>query len=659
VQEHLLTLPPRYELPQRVLDATVYPAKAANGSTVLLYGHETGVGILWRGGRPLKKAAASSKQQAKPQKVNGTNDAIMIIDSDDDGPANAASAPSMPEAEFEDDEEELDPDQPYPSIVQHINLSLNSQVLHIAVPQIPAASALRSAGSMPPIFSTKMVFTVTCADSTVRIITAPLNPPPNSAKEKPLSAKSQFGEEIVKFHAHQSIARGVAMTWTSKGDPGSKYENDNDMDMDEDEDTAGATPSRGRRRQQDLSHSRPRTAEGFELLVATHSAELGGLVKIWRFGLTETAVDGAHPIMSYKTLTLQKPASRIAFNSAQYPNRRHSQLLIADVSGTARIYDPFAPVRRRSASGTQSEPGAFIATLRSTFEGTKSSQYIPAVLATRKPIIDAAWTSGGHHVLALLADGEWGVWDVDRSGPNPPKDPSAFSLRGFVGTAEKEGSTGGVSSPKRAGRSSLAPMTPNTRRRKEDHLFQGNSANLSVPTSGGVSVASLPSTSGAAPEDSVIIWYGSEVHRISDLAKFWARTASASSGQSLPGPGLTQLNDIVLLGESITSITQFDTTQAASRMAIGRDTLISAEHRLIITSNTNQPLGRDLGTLFTTGRVEDEDTRKADQALLSHGELDLGGMDRLLDDMESSGSGLKSLTKGNNPRRVLFASSGA
>jgi hypothetical protein len=94
-------------------------------------------------------------------------------------------------------------------------------------------------------------------------------------------------------------------------------------------------------------------------------------------------------------------------------------------------------------------------------------------------------------------------------------------------------------------------------------------------------------------------------------------------------------------------------------MAIGRDMLVSAEHRLIITSSVNQPMGRDLGAMFMTGRFEEEDTRKADQALLSHGELDLGGMDRLLEDMESSGSGLKSLTKGNNPRRVLFASSAA
>ncbi|KAF2623370.1 hypothetical protein BU25DRAFT_177902 [Macroventuria anomochaeta] len=648
----------RYELPQRVHAATIYPVKAPNGSTILLHAHDTGVSVIWRGGRPLKKTAPPPKQAPKPQKVNGaSDDAVMIIDSDDDEPAKPAPAQSMPRAEFEEEEEELDPDQPYPSIVQQVHLSFNTEVLHIAVPQVPTVSALRPAETIPAIFSKKLVFTATCADSTIRVVTLPLSLPPHAAREKPWSASSQYGEEVIKFHGHQSIARGVTMTWTSRGEPSAKHETDDEVDVDAEGDV-GATPGRRRRKQQSRSRSRPGTAAGFDILVATHSAELGGLFKIWRFELTETSVNGAHPIAPYKTVTLRKPASSIAFNTAQYPKRRHSQLLITDLTGTARVYDPFAPAsRKRSASG-QSEPGAFTTMFRSTFESVKSNSLTPPILATRKAILDAAWTCDGRHILALLADGEWGVWDCDQSGPSPPADPAAFSLRGFVGTAEKEGSSNGPSSPKRGGRSSLAPMTPNTRRRKEDNLFHGSSSGIAVPTRGGVSVASSTSANGTVSEDSVIIWYGSEVYRIADLTKFWTRNASASRGQSLPGPGLTQIHDIPLLGESITSITQFDTTAAASRMAIGRDILIAAEHRLIISAGTNQPLGRDLGAVFALPPAEEEDSRRADQALLTRGELDIGGMDRLLEDMESSGSGLKSLTMGN-PRKVLFASSAA
>lgn len=580
----------------------------------------------------------------------------MIIDSDDDEPA-ATPQPPVPEAEFDDEEEELDPDVPYPSIVQHVRLSLNTGVVHIAIPQVQPVSALRPADTLPPIFSKKVVFAVACADSTIRIITLPLNPPPHAAKERPGTATPQFGEEIVKVHGHQNIARGVTMTWTAKGEPSHKDEPEDDMDVDGEVDVT-ATPGRRRRKQQSRSRSRPRDGEGFDLLVATHSSELGGLLKIWRFELEEASLKVTHPIAPYKTLTLRKPASRIAFSTAQYPKRRHSQLLIADSAGVLRIYDPFtSPHRRRRAGGVQNEPGAFVSTFRSSFESVKNTALTPVVLAKRKAILDAAWTSGGRHILALLADGEWGIWDVDRLGPSPPADPSAFSLRGYVGTSEKEISSSGVSSPKRGGRSSLAPMTPNTRRRKEDVLFHGASSSNVAPR-GGISVVTSSYNNERSTEDSAIIWYGSEVHRIPDLLKFWARTATASNGGSLPGPGL-EIQDVSLFGETITSITQFDLFAKASRVAVSRDTLISTEHRLMIAASTSQPLGRDLNSRFAQVQVEDDEFRENDQALLSRGELDLGGMDRLLDSMEGSGTIPKSLTLGTGPRKVLFASSAA
>ncbi|KAH8727066.1 hypothetical protein GQ44DRAFT_770505 [Phaeosphaeriaceae sp. PMI808] len=649
----------RYELPHRVHDATIYPVKAPNGSTIILYGYESGVGIVWRGGRPLKKTVPMSKQPAKPARVNGINkDAIMIIDSDDDEPAKTAAQQPVPEAEFEDEDEELDPDNPYPSFVQHLRLSLNTQVLHIAVPEIPAVSSLRPTESMPALFSKKMVFTVTCADCTVRVISLSLSPPPNAVKEKPHSAASQFGEEVIKVHGHQAIPRGVTMTWTSRSEPTFKDHSEDEMEVDGDGDAA-TTPPR-RRRRQSRSRSQNQAEGDFDLLVASHSAELGGLLRIWRLQFAETSLTATHPITPYKTLTLRKPASRVIFNTAQFPKCRHSQLLITDTAGTARVYDIFAPGSRKpSGSGNQSESGAFVATFRTNFESLKSNASVPAALAARKPIIDAKWVSDGRHILALLADGEWGVWDVDRSGPSPPALPLAFSLRGFVGTSEKEGHASGASSPKRNSRSSLlAPMTPNTRRKKEETLFQGSQSTNSTAPRGGISVASLPSSGGSASEDSVVIWYDSEIHRITDFGKFWARTASASSGASLPGPGLTQVHDASLLGEAITSVSQFDTTPQASHMAIPRNTLISAEHRLIIATGTSKPLGRDLNTAFAQEEAENEEARRTDQALLSHGELDLGGMDRLLDDMEGSGTVSRSLTLGN-PRKVLFASSAA
>lgn len=581
----------------------------------------------------------------------------MIIDSDDEETTSKIAPQLPPVAEFEDEDEELDPDQPYPSIIQNLLLPLNTQVLHIAVPNVPAVSALRPADSVPPIFNKKIVFTVACADFSVRLISLPLSPPSNAAKELPGNTKLRWGEEIVRIptHAgHQTIPRGVAVTWTSRTEPAFDKGSDEEMDIDAGEDTA-ATPGRRKARQkQSRSRSSRGGSEGWDLLVASHSTEVGGLLKIWRLSLTETSITAPSPFLPYQTLTLRAPATRVAFNSALYPKGRHSQLLIADSSGIVRIYDPFAiPSRKRRAASTP-EPGGYVAIFKTTFEAPQSNVLSAPVLAARKLILDAAWASDGHSIVALLGDGEWGIWDMDRMGPHPPADPSTFSIRGFVGSTDGSRSGGAPSSPKaRNSRTSLAPMTPNTRRTKEENLFHGTSQSSSIPTRGGISIASLPPTNEGAPEESVLLWYGTDIYRIANLGQFWSRTAS-SGDSSLSRPALSKMQGLALFGEAITSVHQFDTTTKEARMAVPRDTLVSTDHRLIILTTTTQPLGWDLNAPFDKEQAEEEETRRTDQALLARGELDLGGMDRLLEDME--GSGQRSLVLGN-PRKVLFASS--
>ncbi|KAL5447911.1 hypothetical protein PMIN07_001815 [Paraphaeosphaeria minitans] len=635
----------RYELPQRAHASVVYPVKAPNGSTIILSGSENGVGILWRGGRPLKLSAPAPK--ALP-KVNGTKDAIMIIDSDDDyEPQNAASQP-LPKAEFEDDEEELDPDRPYPSIIQQLRLPLNTEVLHIAVPRVPAPSELQPGQTIPPIFKEKIVFAVACTDYTVRILTLPLNPPPNAAKERPSTGKSMYGEEVVKiptYAGHQTVPSGVTMTWTSQSERSNGEAAEDEMEVDQDSATVPLRRS-PRKRQAQSQPTVSKDTEGFDLLVASHSPDLGGLVKIWRFSLTDTSVKAPNPISPYQTVTLAKPAAKIAFNTAHYPKKRHSQLLVADSAGAARIYDPFAPRKRNGAFG------AFVALFRTRFENVKSNVPYASTFASRKPILDAAWVSGGHSILALLADGEWGLWDVKQDGSKSSADPSAFSVRNFVGTSKSDKSSNGASSPKsRSGRSSLVPMTPNTRRRTQEVLFQGNPS-TSIPTRGGISVAALASTNGDAALESIVIWYGKEIYRLTDLAKYRARAASSNAGNSLPGPGLFQVHDIPLLGESIVSVGQFDTTKKEAQMALPRSLLLSAGYRLIISTVTNQVADRDASTASAKDQVEEEDTRRTDQALLARGELGLEGMSRLLDNMTGSVPH-NTLTLGN-PRKVLF-----
>lgn len=638
--------------------STIYPVKAPNGSTIILYASENGVGILWRGGRPLKQPVPAPKAPAKPPpKVNGTKDAIVILDSDDDDdePAKPAAV-SPPTADFEDEEEELDPDRPYPSIVQHMRLPLNTNVLHIAVPHVPTASELRPGQVIPPIFNEKIVFAVACTDFTVRIVTLPLGPPPNVVKASLSKSKTLYGEEVVKipsYIGHQTIPAGVSMTWTSKAEPRGMVPSEDVMEVDGEEDGAAVSGRRSPRKKRAPSTSEAaKDANGFDLLVASHSADVGGLLKIWRFGLSKTSVETPDLVSAYQTVTLPNPASKITFNTAQYPKSRHSQLLIADAAGVARIYDPFAPRGRNSSNNAT---GAFVALFRTRFESAKSSVESSPILASRKSLLDVAWVSQGYSILALLSDGEWGIWDVRPSSSTQLSDPSLFSLRNSVGTSELEKASSGPSSPKsRSSRNLLVPMTPNTRRKKEETLFQGSSSST-IPTRGGLAVASLLRSSSEVAEESVVIWYGKEIYRLVDLAKFRARTASSSSGGSLPGPGLSQVHDVPLLGEDITSVSLFNTTTREASMAVPRDLLLSAENRLIISTTTNKPAGRASMTFHSREDVEEEASKRSDQALLAHGELGIDGMQRLMDGMSGGGSH-NALTLGN-PRKVLFAPS--
>ncbi|OCK76344.1 hypothetical protein K432DRAFT_306547 [Lepidopterella palustris CBS 459.81] len=658
-----------YELPHRIHEAKIYPVKAPNGSTIILYGHEHGVRILWRDGRPPTKNART-REQPTPPPVNGTgNESIMIIDSDDEEPRSRKIIHYLPdEAEFESEEEELDPEQPFPSFIQQIDLPLNTEALHIAIPQIPPITSIRPAESMPPVFNKKIVFAVACVDFSVRIITLPLNPPSAVTKTKPLEKhRTRWGEEIIEIKGqagHQSIPNGVAMTWTSKIPVTSDDESEDGMPDDDDDEP---TPRRNRSSLTKGSRSRSgnrNDINGWDLLVASHSAELSGLLRVWRFPIEndrfKNSIYAPNPILPLRTQYLTSPTSHIAFSPAHHPKRRHSQLLVVDPKGIVRIYDPFASPRTRPRSGrideSTSETGAWLSSFSTSFEAPKHYATSVPALAHRKRILDASWASDGRSIIALLTDGEWGIWDVDQSGPNPPTNPTSFAIRGFIGTATSSNNSSASSGSKpRGSRSTLAPMTPNTRRTKEESLFHGSASGQSNVPRGGISIATLHSISGGAPEDSVILWYGQESYRIPNLGQFWARSASGSGG-SLYGPGLSRIQGLNLHGEALNSIEQFGTTTAAARMAVPRDLLVVAEHSLIVLTTTTVQLGRDLSDslLFGREREEEEQTRRADQTLLASGELDIGGMDRLLDSMEATQGGTIGF---GNPRKVLFDTS--
>lgn len=622
-----------YEHSSRIYTSKLYPVPAPNGSSVVISGTEKGLHITWNGGKPLYFTSRSEGPL-----VNGTSH-------------NQATAPQVSEdpesddeALFESDEEELDNDQPYPSIAQDLDLPLGTAVLHLAIPEIPLQANLRSGDNIPNILSHSIVVAAACSDGSSKIITLPLDPPSAASKRK-----KRLGAHICAVGAEDASAmvRGIALTWTSIGA----------ADQTTTEENSHNTRSQSRSRTQAPNPE-------LSLLVAIATSDLSGRLQIFKVPVHSAggvARLPRHQKAPLQTQYLSAYPTRVSFNTAILPSNRHSQLLIADASGCLRVYDPLAPSnggQRPSSADSQitqpTDQGAWLLTLNSSFHSLKDRTSANPGLAQRKKILDASWVCGGRGILALVEDGEWGVWDVDGTGPRPQKkglsSPLDFVVRGFIGDAPETTSTG---SAKTKSRSQLAPMTPNTRRVRQESLFSGPVAKSGVAARGGISA--VPSTSShGSVDDSIVLWYGNEMHHIPSLMNLWQRSAS-SSGQdtgSLYGPGLSRVEGFDLSGEMINCVTQLHPKEKVAPglgKSVQKDFLITAEHRIIILEGANDIIpGR---TLFN-GEPEPESlVLRREQRLLDSGDLDIGGMDRMLDSM----AGIEKTGGFGKGKRVGFA----
>jgi hypothetical protein len=96
---------------------------------VIIYGNTEGVRVVWYGGKSFQ----ASQSTTTKSKINGTNkDEPMVIDLDDDEPS--AKDILAEEAEFEEEEEEVDTAQPYRNILRFLDIPLGTTALHLAIP---------------------------------------------------------------------------------------------------------------------------------------------------------------------------------------------------------------------------------------------------------------------------------------------------------------------------------------------------------------------------------------------------------------------------------------------------------------------------------------------------------------------------------------------
>jgi hypothetical protein len=648
--------------------------------------------------------------------VNGLGDnAIMIIDSDDEKQPSPPRPPFNDSPLFEAEERELDPSEPYVPIIQHLDLILNTEVLHLTFPPLPGASNALLAGSLPPIATQKIVMAVACSDNSVRVITLPLTPPSAASKGREELKRNVFlthaghgtwGEKMLVISGnlcHQAVPSGIAMTLSPRNPAlinttEAAQEHDPDPDGQEDH-TQMST---------DLRVQPSGKTQEWDVLLASHSEEGSGVMFVFRIPLLGDAsapnrdynISTSHE-MPLQTLYLSSPAVTISFNPSQYPSARHSQLLVVDSKGAVRVYDccPTLPRVGGSAIGRHSpeytissvEGGSWLGSFYPGFgsqdfgseemstAGSKSSAIGVFRSTSRKTIADAKWVNGGRGIIALMTDGEWGVWDIEGLGPGSRR---SGILGGEIGRQRVQGGANtkwslsgridkSFANPTRRAPEDLAspsgkttymnftPMTPSTRKSRQEALFGGSSkaGAISGYNRGGISVLSTSRPGSSIPDgDLIIIWFEDTVIKIPNLWAYWEaqlrNEIPSNSGNpfssSLEGPFQTRpakLENVNIRREKCCGVAHFPvnpTKGALPQKIIGHRTeankiarslhgnfqgeiLVTGEHRLIILSGIKRT---------TEAETYPPTLGQADEQLSATADLDVNGIDDVLERME-------------------------
>ncbi|KAI1377927.1 hypothetical protein F4677DRAFT_30295 [Hypoxylon crocopeplum] len=575
-----------YNLPRRIHAVQTYPVLSPQGATIILYGHENGLTIVWRGGRRFKQEVTQESERGPTSKQNGKPpaDAVMIIDSDDEDTAPVRKGGSfVDQPQFE---ESLDEEARYPEIVQTLDLEFGTAVLHLAALPLTPCTAEDAAWGGTEILKEKMVFAASCATREVFLVTLPLVPPSPLSKareelqESLLAGKAgngKWGETMTLLTGQERGSSGLAMSLIR-----SKSTSDR---------------SKSNERSRSESRALPR------IIVAAHSREASGILRLWDIPLEDSSKTGRR-IEPFQTEFLPKPLTSISFNPT------HSTQLLCNASPDAvRIYDySLASMPPDDLSeGPFPSQGSWLITFYPPFARPYSS---------RKPILAASWIAHGRAILVLLADGQWGIWDIDGVSPQGP---ALFGRpgSGIRGDALTEFNVSGYvegTSPLRnpaqrasGSGSEFVPMTPHSRR---DALTTSNGPERLASVKGGIVVTPLPASTTTTADESITLWIGGVEHVfvIPGVLKFWDAQIRKGAGGGVnlfsgaQPTRMVRLSDLSvgLMGERCTgvgAIVRFidNGANSSGHEGLPVELLVCGETRLVIVRESETVVGTRIG----------------------------------------------------------------
>lgn len=520
----------------------------------------------------------------------------MVIDSDDEQPAAkpASAVAFVDKPEFEESTAEA----PYPEIIQTLDLTLGTSVLHVAV--LPnshnTSSGVSTAAS---VLQDQLVFAVSCANTDVFVITLPSTPPSPESKARPdlrssllagQAGSGAWGESLFALGGQMRQSNGLAITLART--------------------SSIAQPVRPPR-----------------VIVASHSKQASGVLQLWDVALDTKP---SRPLEPFQTEYLPSPLRSIAFNPTH-----GTQLLTTSSTHAARIYDYATPSIPNDPEATGPYPGqgSWLLSLYQPF--AKPS-------AARKPILDAAWISRGQAIFVLLADGMWGIWDIDGVSPlaagatmsNKLKSGvrgaalTAFSVSGYVeGTSSLRNI---ASQQKETQQGEFAPMTPHTRKQATASLSSTNTLDRLATVHGAVRAVSIPSVKKSALDEALAIWVGSLEHVcvVPSVSRFWEAQLNkgANGGVGLFSGGhpsrMIKLADLAtgLLGEPCCGVDIISAhgSNAALEGGMAVEVVVRGESRLVIARDADDSSNKKLA-LYRPRRLF---SKERPNAIIVHGESD-------------------------------------
>ncbi|KAL8874470.1 MAG: hypothetical protein Q9174_000215 [Haloplaca sp. 1 TL-2023] len=426
--------------------------------------------------------------------------------------------------------------------------------------------------------------------------------------------------------SHRGIPMCVALTFAA-----SSAGQDSELGVDGDEQQPATSRSSGRPQSRSRAQSRSRSTggdDGWDMLVASCSSDVSGLLLIHKIGLSPHGAGndtGTSPKPILLTAEyLPSPAAAVRFNPLLPHDKRNSTLLVVEKKGPVRILNCLATPDHSAFSW-----------FLSLFPGFGS---VANFGTSRGDVLDAQWVLGGKAVLVLFADGEWGVLDLETSGPKPSNGAqapqnltlgsfAAFAITGRVSNGlDKYKSTTAHQKTKDAGRvSKLTPTTPSTRRSRQENLFSGLDSQFETSPHGGLSIVRMQDAKSS--DEAVCMWHRDSIIVIPSFRTHWSDKVRGSG--NLFGSGAKSGSKVVetmsIEGEQRSAVCLLPKgIRSTLEDCPESDVLVLGETRLIIVP-----------TLDNRARNDWKFSHNApvSRTVPRSGILDLDGMDRILASM--------------------------